>query len=95
MTEDNYVVQLGLKRNGRFVKNEEYSLGDFMSAISAPNIQRAETPKFLTRLIWLFNRKYVAHAFLVERNRVIRECHAGMLFHIRTKIDKDEFGKKK
>lgn len=95
MAEDNYVVLLGLKRNGRFVKNEEYSLGDFTKFVTPAGVMMCKTPSFMTRLGWLFNGKAATFALTEERKKTIESCKGSIVLRIRTEIDKDEFGKKK
>lgn len=90
-----YFVQIGLKTNGKIVKNEEYTLDQFSKFIIPGGVVDCRKPSFLTRLKWLFNPDAASAALTEQRLKTLESCRGNAQWRVRVEVDKDSFGKKK
>lgn len=99
--KDGKFIQLGLKKKGRIVKNEQYGLKAFFADIreffAQPTVEVAEVLflPFFTRLSQKKVAERMKYIGKLGYNNGWNQAIEAIESHCNGLIDKDEFGKKK
>jgi len=99
MKNDTKFVQIGLRRKGRIVKNEQYNLREFPNVIlvdrCCPSLKLDPQNLFSKIVMKLIGSKYISKRLIESFQQGYRECMGDLVTDMSDAIDYDNFGKKK